>query len=120
MTVRDSAATDSAVRLSLAEIIGRQENGNSPYTPVATRPEKGIPMSTILPYYPPTVKERLLKSLRRCRDAKLHRRHLIIINLLQGWDAYDTAERLGVHNTTVYRIAKHYLELGEAGLLDGG
>jgi transposase len=76
-------------------------------------------MSSILPYYPPTVKERLLKSLRRCRDAKLHRRYLIIINLLHGWDAYDTAERLGVHNTTVYRVAKRFLELGEAGLLDG-
>jgi transposase len=75
-------------------------------------------MSCILPYYPPTVKERLLKCLRRCRDAKLHCRYLIIINLLHGRGAYDTAERLGVHNTTVYRVAKRFQELGDAGLLD--
>jgi len=81
--------------------------------------EKGIPMSCILSGYPPTVKDRILKSLRRCRDAKLHKRYLIIVNLLHGWDAYDTAERLSVHNTTVYRVAKRFRELGEAGLLDG-
>jgi transposase len=76
-------------------------------------------MPSILPYYPPTVKDRILKSLRRCRDAKLHKRYLIVVNLLHDWDAYDTAERLGVHNTTVYRVAKRFQELGEAGLLDG-
>ena len=76
-------------------------------------------MSCILSGYPPTVKDRILKSLRRCRDAKLHKRYLIIVNLLHGWDAYDTAERLSVHNTTVYRVAKRFRELGEAGLLDG-
>jgi transposase len=75
-------------------------------------------MTCILPYYPPTVKERLLKQLRRCRDAKLHQRYLIVINLLHGWGAYDTAERLNVHNTTVYRVAKRFRELGDAGLLD--
>jgi transposase len=75
-------------------------------------------MSSILPAYPPTVKERLLKHLRRCRDAKLHRRYLIIINLLNRRGAYATAEVLGVHNTTVYRVAKRFIEQGEAGLLD--
>jgi transposase len=54
----------------------------------------------------------------RCRDANLHRRYLIIINLLNDFDAYDTAERLDVHNTTVYRVAKRFREYGEMGLLD--
>jgi transposase len=92
--------------------------GIPPYTPEVTHPEKGIPMTCILPYYPPTVKERLLKQLRCCRNAKLYQRILIIINLLHGWKAYDTADRLGVHNTTVYRVAKRFREQGEAGLFD--
>lgn len=75
-------------------------------------------MATILPYYPPTVKDRLLKHLRRCRDAKLHRRYLIVINLLHRRGAYDIAEQLKVHNTTVYRVAKRFREQGEVGLLD--
>lgn len=76
-------------------------------------------MSAILPYYPPTVKERLLKSMRKCRDAQLHKRYLIIINLLHKRDAYETAERLGIHNTTIYRVAKRFRDFGEIGLLDG-
>ena len=119
MTVRDSAVVDSAVHLSLAKQSGRKKMGIPPTFPRQHTSEKGIPMPSILPYYPPTVKDRILKSLRRCRDAKLHKRYLIVVNLLHDWDAYDTAERLGVHNTTVYRVAKRFQELGEAGLLDG-
>jgi transposase len=74
---------------------------------------------SILPYYRPTVKEQLLKHLRRCRDAKLHRHYLIIINLMNSRTAYETADLLGIHNTTVYRVAKRFVEMGEAGLLDG-
>ena len=76
-------------------------------------------MSSILPSYPPTVKERLLKQLRRCRDAKLHRRYLIIVNLLNRRSAYQTAEVVGVANTTVYRVAQRFQQRGEVGLLDG-
>lgn len=75
-------------------------------------------MTPILPAYPPTVKERLLKHLRRCRDARLHRHYLIIINLLNGRGAYETAAILGIHNTTVYRVAKRFNQQGEVGLLD--
>lgn len=75
-------------------------------------------MPSILPDYRPTVKERLLKHLRRCRDAKLHKRYLIIINLLNGRGAYETAEVLGIHNTTVYRVARRFIKQGEIGLLD--
>jgi transposase len=76
-------------------------------------------MKPILVGYAPTVKERLLKHMRHCRDYELHRRYLIVVNLLHGFGAYDTAERLSVHNTTVYRIANRFREAGEAGLLDG-
>jgi transposase len=75
-------------------------------------------MLKILPFYPPTVKERLLKHLRRCGDASLRVRYLIIINLLNKRGAYQTATALGVHNTTVYRVANRFKTQGELGLLD--
>jgi transposase len=65
------------------------------------------------------VKERLLKNLRRCRDAKVRLRYLVIINLLNGRSARTTEEVLKVHNTTVYRVVKRFRAYGEAGLWDG-
>jgi transposase len=65
-----------------------------------------------------SVKEKLCKNLRQCRDGQLRTRYLIIINLLNGRLAYKTAEILGIHNTTVYRVAKRFREYGEWGLLD--
>ena len=65
------------------------------------------------------VKERLLKNLRRCRDAKVRLRYLVIVNLLNGRSARETEEVLKVHNTTVYRVAKRFKAYGEAGLCDG-
>src|SRR5262245_968962 len=76
-------------------------------------------MSVIVPKVRFSVKQRLLKQLRGCRDAGQRVRYLIIINLLQGRGAYQTADVLGVHNTTVYRVAKRFREHGEWGLLDG-
>jgi transposase len=76
-------------------------------------------MPPIVPQVRFAVKQRLLKNLRRCRDAGLRLRYLIIINLLGGRGAYPTAEALGVHNTTVYRVARRFREAGEWGLLDG-
>lgn len=75
-------------------------------------------MSLIVPKVRFSVKERLLCHLRRCRNAGLRTRYLIIINLLNGRGAYETAEVLGIHNTTVYRIAKRFCRYQEAGLLD--
>jgi transposase len=75
-------------------------------------------MCLILPKVRRNVKDRLLRELRRCRDAGLRTRLLIIINLLNGRAAYETAEVLGVHNTTVYRVAKRFRCYQEAGLLD--
>jgi transposase len=76
-------------------------------------------MLSILPTYSPLVKERLLKHLRRCDDAGLRVRYLIIVNLLHRRGAYETADLLGVHNTTVYRVARRFKNQGEVGLLDG-
>src|SRR5258707_15002471 len=84
----------------------------------ATRPKEGIPMSCILPGVRFSVKERLLKHLRRCRVAAVRTRYLIIINLLNHRSAYQTAEALGVHNTTVYRVAGRFRGHGEWGLWD--
>jgi transposase len=76
-------------------------------------------MQVIVPKVRRSVKERLLRNLRRCRQAGLRLRYLIVVNLVSGRGAYRTAEVLGVHNTTVYRVARHFRERGEWGLLDG-
>jgi transposase len=65
-----------------------------------------------------SVKEKLCKQLRRCRQAAVRIRYLIVINLLNGRSAYQTAEVLGVHNTTVYRVARRFRTHGEWGLWD--
>jgi len=65
------------------------------------------------------VKQRLLKNLRRCRDAGTRQRYLIVVNLLNGRPARMTAAVLNVHPTTVYRVAKRFRAYGEAGLCDG-
>src|SRR6516164_4337505 len=84
-----------------------------------TDPREGIPMSAIVLKVRFAVKERLLRQLRRCGVAGVRTRYLIVINLLNGRGAYETADVLGVHNTTVYRVARRFRERGEWGLLDG-
>jgi transposase len=75
-------------------------------------------MSSILSPVRRSVKDRLLRRLRRCRNARLQIRLLVVINLLNGRGAYETARVLGIHNTTVYRVAKRFDSYQEAGLLD--
>jgi transposase len=65
-----------------------------------------------------SVKEKLGKHLRRCRNAGVRIRYLIVINLLNGRSAYETAAALDVHNTTVYRVAKRFRRDGEWALWD--
>src|SRR5439155_10080621 len=65
-----------------------------------------------------SVKEKLCKHLRRCRNAGVRIRYLMIINLLNGRSARKTAEVLGVHNTTVYRVARRFRAHGEWSLWD--
>src|SRR5262245_13757175 len=66
------------------------------------------------------VKERLLRNLRRCRQAGLSLRSLIIIHLLNGRGCYQTAAVLGVHNATVYRLAQRFREQGEGACSTAG
>src|SRR4051794_7116853 len=66
-----------------------------------------------------SVKERLLKNLRRCRNAEVRLRYLMVLNVLNGRSARVTAEVLHVHNTTVYRVLTRFRAYGEAGLADG-
>jgi transposase len=75
-------------------------------------------MSAILAGVRFSVKDKLCKHLRRCGIAGVRVRYLIVINLLNGRSAYQTAEVLGVHNTTVYRVANRFRACGEWGLWD--
>jgi transposase len=88
-------------------------------SPDTIRKTKGIPMSTILLKVRFSVKQRLLKALRHCRQHEVRQRYLIIINLINGRSAQETATVLATHNTTVYRVLKRYRAYGEAGLADG-
>jgi len=76
-------------------------------------------MSTILPKLSFSVKERLTKNFRRCRDVGTHTRYLIIFKLGAGREPDDIAKYLGIHRDTVYRVAQRFRQRGEAGLLDG-
>lgn len=76
-------------------------------------------MTAIVPKIRFFVKQRLLKGLRQCRSADLRVRYLIVLNLSHGRTARETATVLGVHNTTVYRVAKRFREVGVWGVLDG-
>lgn len=76
-------------------------------------------MTTILPKLRLSVKERLLRNLRRCRDARLRTHYLIVITLNQGLSVAVVAQTQQVHRDTVYRIARRFRERGELGLLDG-
>ena len=65
------------------------------------------------------VKERFCKHLRKCRQALVRIRYLIILNVWSGRSAREIERVLKVHNTTVYRVAKRFQERGEASLWDG-
>jgi transposase len=65
------------------------------------------------------VKERFCKNFRRCSQALVRVRYLIILNLWSGRSAREIERILKVHNTSVYRVAKRFRERGEASLWDG-
>ena len=76
-------------------------------------------MASIVPAVRYSVKQKLLRNLRQCRDSRTKLRYLMVVNLLNGRGAYQTAAVLGVHNTTVYQVANRFRERGEWRLLDG-
>ena len=75
-------------------------------------------MTTILPKLRLAVKDRLLKSLRHCRDARLRTHYLIVITYNEGRPVADIAKALKVHRDTVYRVLRRFRTGGEFGLLD--
>lgn len=76
-------------------------------------------MALILPDPGFFVKQRFLKRFRRCRQAGVRARYLIILNVWNGRSARQIEEVLKVHNTTVYRVVKRFEQHGEAALYDG-
>jgi transposase len=66
-----------------------------------------------------SVKERLCKGLRQCRNAGPRLRYLMILNVIHGRSTRQTAEVLKVHHTTVGRVVDRFRRYGEAGLQDG-
>ena len=76
-------------------------------------------MFSIVPNLARSVKEKMSKRFRKCSIAAVRVRYLIIFNLWNGRGARLIETLLGVHNTTVYRVAKRFRELGEASLWDG-
>jgi transposase len=76
-------------------------------------------MSNIVPKVSWFVKEKMRKRFQRCRIALVRIHYLIVFNLWNGRGAREIEPILGVHNTTVYRVAKRFRELGEASLWDG-
>lgn len=76
-------------------------------------------MALILPRAGYFVKERLKKRFRKCEAALVRVRYLIIINVWNGRSAREVERVLKIHNTTVYRVVRHFRERGEASLWDG-
>jgi transposase len=66
-----------------------------------------------------SVKERLCKGLRQCRNAATRLRYLMILNVINGRSTRETADVLKVHPTTVGRVVDRFRRYGEAGLQDG-
>ena len=63
-------------------------------------------------------KQKLFKHLKNWRDAKVKQRYLIMVNLISGRPPTAVSDILQVARCTVYRVAKRFRFLGEAGLLD--
>ena len=75
-------------------------------------------MDDIVPHLTRRDKRRLGKRVRKCRDAALRTRYLIILSLAEGRSPSETARVLQVSRTTVYQVARRFREAGEAGLVD--
>src|SRR5437868_2181348 len=76
-------------------------------------------MSTVGPSSSCFVSDKMSKRFRIWRSASVRRRYLIVFKLSNGRSPREIEPILHVHNTTVYRVAKRFGELGEASLGDG-
>ena len=75
-------------------------------------------MESIVSHLPRRDKRKLQKKARKCQDARLRTRYLIILNLAEGVSPSATARVLHVARNTVYTVARRFREAGEAGLVD--
>lgn len=75
-------------------------------------------MEGIIPELRFAGKQKLIRRMRKCRDAKLKTRYLIIVNLFSGRSPSETARAVHVARSTVYSVAERFREAGEFGLLD--
>jgi transposase len=76
-------------------------------------------MEGIVPPLRHSAKERLIRQLRRCPIGRQKLRYLVIVNLINGRSATQTAAALQVGRSTVYDVARRFRDRGEAGLIDG-
>jgi transposase len=74
-------------------------------------------MDGIIPELRFADKQRLLRRMRKCRDAGQKTRYLVIVNLLRR-NVTQTAAALHIARSTVYRVAARFRQFGEWGLLD--
>lgn len=75
-------------------------------------------MEGILPKLTRGAKRRLEKRLRKCGDAAMRTRYLVVLNLADGMTPTETARALHVARKTVYKVAARFRDAGEAGLVD--
>ena len=74
-------------------------------------------MDGIIPELRFADKQKLIRRLRKCRDAGLKTRYLVIVNLFRR-SVTQTATALHIARSTVYRVAERFRQLGEWGLWD--
>jgi transposase len=75
-------------------------------------------MEGILPELRWCDKERLLRELRCCGEARRKTRLLVIVNLVHGRSPTVIAATLQMHRSTVYRVAERFRSEGMSGLCD--
>jgi transposase len=76
-------------------------------------------MTSIVSQVPWTVKQKMKKRFQKCRVAAVRIRYLVVFNLWNGRRVREIEAILNIHNTTIYRIAGRFRDLGEASLWDG-
>ncbi len=74
-------------------------------------------MDGIIPELRFADKQKLIRRMRKCREAGLKTRYLVIVNLFTR-SPTQTAAALHLARSTVYRVAERFRQFGEWGLLD--
>ena len=80
---------------------------------------KGTTLGRIVLPLPRHVRRRLGRLAQSTCDARLRLRIQIVLLYGEGWGARRVAHALGCAPATAVRVARRYLEKGEAGLVDG-